>query len=64
MPKGVHNGHVRGGVEIPKGSVDNRIENLEVLTRAEHNRRHAAGRKRDARGRLLPRDSQPAGVPL
>lgn len=32
---------------------DNRIGNLELLTRSEHNRRHNAGRQRDARGRLI-----------
>lgn len=31
---------------------DNRIENLEVMTRAEHNRHHLADRQRLANGRL------------
>lgn len=34
--------------------LDNRIENLEVKTRAEHNREHNARRGRDSRGRFLP----------
>ena len=34
---------------------DNRIGNLELLTRAEHNRLHNGERRRDARGRLLPK---------
>lgn len=38
---------------------DNRIGNLELMTRAEHNRRHNAGRQRDARGRLLAASPQP-----
>lgn len=32
---------------------DNRIENLEVMSRSEHNRIHNADRPRDARGRLM-----------
>lgn len=32
---------------------DNRLGNLELLTRAEHNRLHLAERTRDARGRLV-----------
>lgn len=32
---------------------DNRYSNLELLTRADHNRLHLANRERDARGRLL-----------
>lgn len=32
---------------------DNRLSNLELLTRAEHNRRHNAERKRGPNGRLL-----------
>ena len=32
---------------------DNRLSNLELMTRAEHNRRHNAERVRDAQGRLL-----------
>lgn len=34
---------------------DNRIGNLELLTRAEHNRLHNASRTRDHLGRLLPK---------
>lgn len=33
----------------------NRLSNLELITRSEHNRRHNAERKRDERGRLLPK---------
>lgn len=34
---------------------DNRIENLELLSRSDHNRHHNTGRARDASGRFLPR---------
>ena len=34
---------------------DNRIENLELFTRGEHNSEHLETRERDERGRLLPR---------
>ena len=34
---------------------DNRIGNLELITISDHNRHHIAGRKRDGRGRLLPK---------
>lgn len=33
---------------------DNRIENLEVISRAQHNALHNAERGRDEKGRLLP----------
>lgn len=36
---------------------DNRLSNLELMTKVEHNRRHMAERARDARGRVLPRSS-------
>lgn len=32
---------------------DNRLGNLELMTRTEHNRRHITERERDARGRLV-----------
>ncbi len=35
---------------------DNRIENLELLTRAEHNQHHNAERGRDEHGRFRPRE--------
>lgn len=35
--------------------LDNRIANLELMTRADHNRLHNAERGRDSKGRLLPR---------
>lgn len=34
---------------------DNRLGNLELMTKAEHNRHHMADRTRDARGHVLPR---------
>lgn len=34
---------------------DNRLDNLELITRAEHNRLHNAQRGRGADGRLLPK---------
>lgn len=33
---------------------DNRLGNLELITRSDHNRHHIASRQRDSRGRLLP----------
>jgi hypothetical protein len=34
-------------------TLDNRIENLELMTQADHARRHIAERRRDALGRLM-----------
>lgn len=38
---------------INDDKTDNRIDNLRLMTRAEHNRLHNAERGRDAQGRLL-----------
>jgi hypothetical protein len=35
---------------------DNRLENLELLTKTEHSREHYRARKIDSRGRFLPKD--------
>lgn len=36
--------------------LDNRLENLELTTRSEHNAHHNAERGRDSKGRFLPHD--------
>lgn len=48
---------------VDEDRANNRIGNLEFLTRAEHNRRHNAERQRDARGRLLPKAANNNGYP-
>jgi hypothetical protein len=37
---------------------DNRLDNLEVKSRGDHNVEHIADRARDERGRLLPKDER------
>lgn len=39
---------------------DNRILNLKLLTRAQHNRLHNLSRLRDSSGQFLPKTAQPA----
>jgi hypothetical protein len=39
---------------VDEDRTNNRLGNLELTTRADHNRHHNAGRLRDAHGRLLP----------
>lgn len=41
---------------VSEDKTDNRLSNLEQISRADHNRHHNQGRQRDVRGRLLPKE--------
>lgn len=45
---------------INENKLDNRLENLRLLSKSEHNALHIAERRRDATGRLHPRVSEAA----
>jgi hypothetical protein len=44
--------------------LDNRLENLELLTRSEHNRLHLLSRKRDKHGKIMPNTKKGTGDAL